>query len=115
MPKPLKILDHKFGSQTEAEVFFYGIRDKYLAIGGDITDSADFDLLCELYVKYCEYTDWPLASAPVAFYTRNIARGVGPKGGTTQGFVVKFKDGSEQEFSAKKAINAVASRQRLDL
>ncbi|MBA6421574.1 hypothetical protein KEM63_14670 [Halopseudomonas nanhaiensis] len=110
MPNPLKVLDHSFKSQMEAEQFFYGIRDKYLAIGGDIKDSADFDLLCELYVKYCEYTDWPLPASPIAFYTRNISRGVGPKGGTTQGFVVKFNNGSEQEFSAKRAIRALASR-----
>ncbi|HGM7228795.1 TPA: hypothetical protein ACVFG4_000029 [Pseudomonas aeruginosa] len=110
MPKPLEILHQSFSSQAEAEEFFYGIRDKNLISGGDIAGSVDFDLLCELYVKYCEYTDWPLPADPVAFYARNIARGVGPNGGTTQGFVVKFNDGSEQEFSAKKAIKAVASR-----
>lgn len=110
MPKPLEILDQRFSSQKEAEEFFYDIRDKNLASGGDITSSVDFDLLRELYVKYCKYTNWPMPADPVAFYTRNIARGVGSSGGTTQGFVVKFNDGSEQEFSAKKAIKAVASR-----
>lgn len=110
MPKPLKVLDRSFASQKEAEEFFYGLRDKNLANGGDIVSSADFDLLCELYVKYCEYTDWPLPFAPCAFYARDIARGAGSSGGTTQGFVVKFEDGTEDEFSARKAIRAVASR-----
>lgn len=114
MPKPLQVLDRSFRSQKAAEVYFYGVRDKYLANGGDITDSAEFDLLCELYIKYCECTNWPLPASPVAFYVRNIARGVGARGGTTQGFVVKLKDGSEKEFSAQKAISAVASQQRLD-
>lgn len=110
MPKPLKILDRNFASQKEAEEFFYGLRDSNLANGGDIAGSIDFDLLCELYIKYCEYTDWPLSSAPRAFYARDIARGAGASGGTTQGFVVKFEDGAEDEFSARKAIRAVASR-----
>jgi hypothetical protein len=110
MPKPLRILDRSFSSQTEAEEFFYAIRDKNLASGGDIAHSNDFDFLRELYVKYCEYTDWPMPAEPVAFYVRNIARGAGPSGGTTQGFVVKFNDGSEREFSAKRAVKAVASR-----
>lgn len=112
MPKSLTILDRRFESQREAEVFFYGIRDRYWADGGDIRDSLEFELLCELYIKYCDCTAWPLPATPVAFYVRNIARGAGSKGGTTQGFVVKFNNGSEQEFSAKNAIKEVASRQR---
>lgn len=110
MPKPLKILDRSFASQKEAEEFFYSLRDKCLASESDIVNSVDFDLLCDLYVKYCEYTDWPLPSAPCAFYARDISRGSGSSGGTTQGFVVKFKDGTEDEFSARKAIRAVANR-----
>lgn len=110
MPKPVKILGQSFSSQVEAERFFYGIRDRNLAGGGDITDSVEFDLLRELYTKYCEYTHWPLPGEPVAFYVRSIARGNGSSGGTTQGFVVKFSGGAEQEFSARKAIGAVAHR-----
>lgn len=110
MPKSLSVLDQCFPSQKAAENFFYGIRDENIASGGEITSSAVFDLLRELYVKYCEYTNWPMTAEPVAFYARNIGRGVGVSGGTTQGFVVKFSDGNEQEFSAKRAIQAIANR-----
>ncbi|HHM6759885.1 TPA: hypothetical protein ACRNML_001289 [Pseudomonas aeruginosa] len=111
MPKPLNILDRSFASQKEAEAFFYGLRDENLASGGeDIAEGIDFDLLRELYIKYCEYTDWPLPSVPVAFYARDIARGAGSSGGTSQGFVVKFESGAEDEFSARKAIRAMANR-----
>lgn len=110
MPKSLSVLDQCFPSQKAAENFFYGIRDENIASGGEITSSAVFDLLRELYVKYCEYTNWPMTAEPVAFYARNIGRGVGVSGGTTQGFVVKFSDGKEQEFSAKKAIQAIVNR-----
>ncbi|SFX07631.1 hypothetical protein [Pseudomonas sp. NFACC36] len=110
MPNSLSILDQSFSSQKAAEVFFYRIRDENIASGGDITDSAMFDLLRELYVKYCESTNWSMPSEPIAFYARNIKRGSGADGGTTQGFVVKFIDGNEEEFSAKKAIKAVASQ-----
>ncbi|QHF04571.1 hypothetical protein N015_20050 [Pseudomonas asturiensis] len=109
MPKPLVIKDQRFSSQIEAERFFYAMRDKNLVSGGDIIGSTEFDLLEDLYVRYCQATNWPTPGNPVAFYARNIARGGGPNGGTTQGFVVKFSDGSEQEFSVKKAVKAVAS------
>lgn len=110
MPKTVRILDRIFSSLADAERFFYGIRDKNLASGGDITDSVEFELLRELYSKYCEYTDWPLPGVPIAFYARNIGRGNSGGGGTTQGFVVRFSIEKEQEFSARKAIAAVAGR-----
>jgi len=109
MPNQLVIKGQLFSSQTEAERFFYAMRDKNLVEGGDIQGSTEFDLLEDLYVRYCKATNWPTPGHPVAFYARNIARGVGAHGGTTQGFVVKFRDGSEQEFSVKKAVKAVAT------
>jgi hypothetical protein len=108
MPNPLIIKGQRFSSQTEAERFFYAMRDKNLVSDGVIQGSSEFDLLEDLYVRYCQATNWPTPGHPVAFYARNIARGSGPNGGTTQGFVVKFSDGSEQEFSIKKAVRAVA-------
>lgn len=85
------------------------MRDNNLVSGGEIKGSTEFDLLEDLYVRYCQATNWPTSGHPVAFYARNIARGSGPKGGTTWGFVVKCSDGSEQEFSIKKAVRAVAT------
>lgn len=109
MPKSLSVLNQIFPTQKAAEEFFYKIRDESIAKGGEITASREFDLLHELYVKYCEYTSWPVPSDPIAFCARNIGRGVGANGGTTQGFVVKFSNGKEQEFSARKAIKAIAN------
>ncbi|WP_312254320.1 hypothetical protein [Stutzerimonas nitrititolerans] len=109
MPNPLVIKGHRFSSQNEAERFFYAMRDKNLVSGGDIKGSTEFDFLEDLYVRYCQATNWPTPGHPVAFYARNIARGSGPNGGTTQGFVVKLSDGSELEFSVKKAVRAVAT------
>ncbi|MDP9781536.1 MULTISPECIES: hypothetical protein [Pseudomonas] len=109
MPNPLVIKGQRFSSQIEAERFFYAMRDRNLVSGGDIKGSTEFDLLEELYLRYCQATNWPTSGNPVAFYARNIARGSGPNGGTTQGFVVKFSDGSEQEFSVKKAVKALAT------
>lgn len=109
MPNPLVIKDQSFSSQTEAERFFYSMRDRNLVSGGKIKGSAEFDLLEDLYMRYCQATNWKTPGHPVAFYARNIARGSGPNGGTTQGFVVRFSDGSEQEFSIKRAVRAVAT------
>jgi hypothetical protein len=109
MPNKLKVLDQIFSSQKDAEAFFYQIRDNNFGAATDIAASKDFDLLRELYVKYCECTGWPMSEDPVAFCVRNIGRGSGASGGTTQGFVVKFSNGTEQEFSARKAIRAIAN------
>lgn len=112
MPSSIFILDKSFPSQKAANEFFYQIRDANIAKKGDITFGSEFDVLRELYVKYCEYTDWPMPAEPTAFYARNIGRGTGSQGGTTQGFVVKFSNGSEQEFSARKAVSAIANKQK---
>ncbi|MCF5710529.1 hypothetical protein GIV19_25105 [Pseudomonas syringae] len=109
MPNPLVIKGQRFSSQIEAERFFYGLRDKNLESGGEITGSVEFDLLEDLYVRYCNATHWEMPGSPVAFYARDIVREKGPKGGTTQGLVAKFRDGSEQEFSVAKAVRAVAA------
>jgi hypothetical protein len=109
MPNSLIIKGQSFSSQIEAERFFYGLRDKNLASGGEITSSSEFDLLEDLYVRYCKATNWQTPGNPVAFYARSIVRENGPKGGTSQGFVAKFSDGSEQEFSVKKAVRTVAA------
>lgn len=109
MPNPMVIIGQHFSSQIDAERFFYGLRDRNLASGGDIMGSAEFDLLEDLYIRYCEATNWKIPGNPVAFYARNIIRESGPKGGTTQGVVAKFSDGSEQEFSVKKAVKAVVT------
>lgn len=108
MPNQVVIKGQRFSSQTEAERFFYAMRDKNLVSGGDIQGSTEFDLLEDLYVRYCQATNWPTPGHAIAFYPCNIARGVGAHGGTTQGFVVKLTDGSEQEFSIKRAVKAVA-------
>lgn len=60
-------------------------------------------------MRYCTATKWQTPGIPVAYYARNIVRDRGPNGGTTQGFAAKFSDGSEQEFSIKKAVKAVAA------
>lgn len=109
MPNSLTIFGQTFSSQAEAERFFYGLRDQNLGTGSDIVDSIEFNLLFDLYVRYCEVTSYSTPGDPVAFYARNIARGVGPDGGTTQGFVAKFGDGTEVEFSIRKAVKAVAA------
>ncbi|MFK4131956.1 hypothetical protein ACI2KR_06630 [Pseudomonas luteola] len=111
MPNPVIILDKSFSTQKEAETFFYNIRDQNVGSGSDISNSPEFEMFKDLYLKYCEYTNWAVPSEPIAFYARNIGRGVGSAGGTTQGFVVKFSDGSETEFSVRRAIREVAKKQ----
>lgn len=110
MGKPLNVLDENFTSQKDARDFFYKIRDKYFSSKQIITTSREFDLLNDLYLRYCQYTNYPTPANITSFYVRNIYRSSGSYGGVTQGFVVTFTDNTEREFSADKAIKSLSSQ-----
>lgn len=110
MANKLTVLDLTFYSQASACDYFYNIRDEYWQSKAVISDSKVFDQLSALYERYCECTDWPITSKPVSFRVKNISRGQGSSGGTTQGFAVTFDNGKEVDFSAEKAIRAIALR-----
>lgn len=78
MPNPLVIKDQSFSSQIDAERFFYGLRDKNLATGGDITGTIDFELLQDLYVRYCTATEWQTPGTPVAYMLATLSVKEGP-------------------------------------
>lgn len=109
MANRLKVLDLDFSSQAEAKNHFYKIRDKYWETKAVISDSTVFDQLKELYEQYCKCTNWPIPGKPVSFRVKNIGRGQGASGGTSQGFAVTFDNGEEVEFSADKAIKSIAA------
>lgn len=110
MPNKLTVLDLEFASQAKANEYFYKIRDDYWLSKAVIKDSPIFDRLKSLYEQYCQCTNWPIPGKPVSFRVKNIGRGSGSSGGTSQGFAVTFDNGEEQEFSAKEAIKAIAKR-----
>lgn len=114
MPNPITIDSRIFTSQKAAEDYAYSLRDKYAHMEHGVTNSEEFEFLKELYTKYCEYDSWKTPGKPVAFFSRYIRRGQGTAGGTSVGFVVKFddNDGTELEFSAKKAVQLVAAAQK---
>ena len=105
MANSLPVFDQNFSSQKEAEFFFYQIRDGSWESKTAITEGRQFDLLKALYEEYCRCTDWPLPGKAVSF----MAKYIGREGGTTVGFGVTFDNGKETEFSARKAIKAVAA------
>lgn len=114
MPNQVVIGSHVFPTQGAANEYAYSLRDKYAHNESGVTDPADLAFLTELYTKYCTYTDWKTSGAPIAFFSRYIRRGQGGAGGTTVGFVVKFDDakGTEEPFSAEKAIRVIAAWQK---
>jgi hypothetical protein len=77
VPKERLLLDQKFKSQQEVEAHFYAIRDQYSASKADITHPQAFELLRELYLKYGEYTDWPVPAQPIVLCARDVGRGAG--------------------------------------
>ena len=105
MANSLTVLDQTFASQKEAEMFFYRIRDSSWETKTAITEGRDFQMLKALYEDYCRCTDWPMLGNAESF----MARYIGRDGGTTVGFGVTFDNGKETEFSARKAIKAVAT------
>lgn len=114
MPNPITFNTRIFASQKAAEDYAYYLRDKYAHMEDGVTNAEEFEFLKELYTKYCEYDNWETPGEPVAFFSRYIRRGQGSAGGTSVGFVVKFNDddGTEFEFSAKKAVLLVAAAQK---
>lgn len=58
----------------------------------------------EVYVGYCEATDWPLPSKPMSFYPTE-ERGAGY---TTRCYGVTYANGESASFSMPKALTAVA-------
>lgn len=110
MANAVKLLDLSFESQKAAEEYFYNIRDEYWKSKQVIRDSVIFEQLKALYEQYCKETNWPMPGTPVSFRVKNNHRGQGSSGGTTQGFAVTFDNGEEKEFSAEKAIQAIAKK-----
>ncbi|WP_448118155.1 hypothetical protein [Pseudomonas serbica] len=111
MGKSLSVLDENFATQKSAHRFFYGIRDKYYASKQKISASREFDLLSDLYSRYCTYTNHQTPGQAIAFYFRDVHRGPGNYSGTTQGFVAIFANGEEIEFSAEKAIVSLGNQE----
>lgn len=111
MGKSLSVLDEHFTTQKAAHSFFYSIRDNLYASELKISASREFDLLSDLYSRYCTYTDHQTPGKAVAFYVRDVHRGSGKYGGTTQGFVAVFANGEEIEFSAEKAIVSLGNHE----
>ena len=106
MANPLTVVNMTFPSQKAAEKFFYQIRDDNWSSKAIILEGQSFKLLCTLYEEYCRCTNWPLTGRPISFRAKHIGR----QGGTTVGFGVKFDNGTEVEFSVRKAIQAIASQ-----
>ncbi|RON55936.1 hypothetical protein [Pseudomonas frederiksbergensis] len=111
MGKNLRVLDENFATQKAAHRFFYDIRDKYYASKLKISSSREFDLLSDLYSRYCTYTNHLTPGQAIAFYVRDVHRGSGKYGGITQGFVAVFANGEEIEFSAEKAIVSLGNQE----
>ena len=111
MGKSLSVLDENFTTQKSAHAFFYSIRDKYYTSKQKIAASREFDLLSDLYSRYCLYTNHETPGRAISFYVRDVHRGLGKYGGTTQGFVAEFANGDEIEFSAEKAIISLGNHE----
>ncbi|WP_233080817.1 hypothetical protein [Rheinheimera soli] len=113
MANQITILGKVFNSQADAEKYFYDIRDKLWRDQETIIQGAEFDMLHNLYKQYCESTDWPIPGDVVSFRVKNIARGSGSAGGTSQGFAVMFSTGKESEFSARTAIKDIVKHNKI--
>ncbi len=110
MSKKLTVNGKEFKSQKEAKDFFSAIRKKYCT-EEDIVDSDDFDMLNDLYVRYCQVTDYKMKGKPRSFYVKNIVRCYDNRHySTTRGFAVKFDNGSEEEFSVDTAIQKISNQ-----
>jgi hypothetical protein len=101
-----KMIDLNNGLQFESisagKIHFEKIL-KETSLGTHVTGQ-EFRDISALYEAYCNKTNWPLGSPPVAFFPMH-ERG---KGYTTRCFGVTFEDGSTNRFSLDKALSAAA-------
>jgi hypothetical protein len=92
----------KFLSITEAKAYFGAIL-KETPLKQHVS-AQEFSELKVLYEKYCRKTNWPIPSAPTAFFADYERR----DGYSTKCFWVIFQNGDRDRFSLDKALSAVA-------
>ncbi|WP_263059510.1 hypothetical protein [Pectobacterium sp. F1-1] len=111
MAKKVTILRKSFDSQGQAQEFFSKIRLRIFETKEEINRGDEFDLLSELYKKYCQYTNYETSGTPESFKSQYERRGKGSNGGTTISLAVSFNGVDYKTFSADKAVVEIANKQ----
>lgn len=95
--------DLQFSSIDQARTYFRNILNS-TELNQRVSDG-EFRSLDLLYRAYCSKTNWPVTSAPKAFFPRHEQG----KGFTTKCFGIEFEDGTSGRFSFDKALSAAAN------
>lgn len=115
MPRgiPIKIGRREFKSATAATDYFLKQRDAVNALGL-LREGPLFDELRELYLRYCESTNYDLGNREIyAFSVEYETRHTDGIYGTHLCYWVHYSPKSKQAFSVRKAPPAIAKAERL--
>lgn len=106
----VKMKDKEFTTKKAAKKFLLEIKNNLIENNQTITEGNLFDLLKDVYERYCEATDYPIKGPMTAFSVVAVPDGKGNSGWTTQALCVVFDNDNEnpQEFSINKAVDAIA-------
>ncbi|BET44305.1 hypothetical protein ACH54D_20655 [Atlantibacter hermannii] len=112
MAKSISINGHVFKTIKAAGEYFSAIRLKLSDAKTPITTGETFDTLDWVYREYCRVTAYTMPGEPVEYFAAPVAAtSDGSRYGTTIAFHVGFADGTNQDFSIKKALTCIADHQ----
>ncbi|MBY6260062.1 hypothetical protein K3G69_26670 [Phytobacter diazotrophicus] len=110
--KPVTLAGVYYARKGDAECWLMAQRDAVETQGG-VSQGPLFDQLKDLFLRYCQATDWPLKGDKVTHFTVGYEhRGSGDAGGSTKCFFVHFDNDDEGDsFSVPTALKSVLSQQ----
>ncbi|MFE4111293.1 hypothetical protein [Kosakonia sp. YIM B13611] len=106
--KPITLAGVHYPRKGDAERWLLAQRDAVETLGG-VSEGPLFEQLKDLFLRYCQATDWPLKGDRVTHFTVGYEhRGKGDAGGSTKCFFVHFDNNDKGDsFSVEKALKNV--------
>lgn len=105
---PVKIGQKEFKSKKAAVDYFMVLREAVKAVS-PLKEGELFDELRDLYLRYCEITDYPLGNREIyAFSVDYETRHTNQNYGTYLCYWVQFSPKDRLSFSVKVAVDEIA-------
>ncbi|WP_300002270.1 hypothetical protein [uncultured Cedecea sp.] len=106
---PVKFSQKEFKSKKATVAYFKDQRE-VVKESGPIREGSFFEELKELYVRYCEITQWNLNNREIyAFSVDYETRHTGQNYGTHLCYWVHFSPKDRLSFSVEKAVDAIVN------
>lgn len=109
--KPVTIDGMPFSTKGKAQAYFMDERDR-IKQNGPVTEGDFFEKLKDLYLRYCDCTDWELNGREIKeFFVDYEPRENQGNWGSHLCYWVRFTDDEKQAFSIKEALTAIINNE----